>query len=217
MIAQIIIGIFGVAAIWLSQDPRIERRKFACLVGLVAQPAWFYATWKAEQYGIFGLCFLYTLSWLRGFWQHWIIGAAKQFHAKRAHEAIWSIKADRAAMMRFKKRVAWCACLLLGLIGWAAYRLMVRHGVDRMQPAFIWTRDLSWAFEVWGRLYNSPGRWFFSGNHGHLSADKVYADRFPGERCHQRVGESHAAFLSRQIDNMQIAWQPGCSKSGRQA
>ncbi len=74
MIAQIIIAIFGVTAVWLSQDADIERRKYACIFGLIGQPAWFYAAWTSEQFGIFALCFLYSFSWLRGFRQHWIVG-----------------------------------------------------------------------------------------------------------------------------------------------
>ncbi|MBN3848169.1 hypothetical protein G3N58_15210 [Paraburkholderia sp. Ac-20342] len=72
MIEQIAIGLFGVAAVFLSQDARPRRRRFACLFGLASQPFWFYTTWKAGQYGIFALCFLYLFSWLRGFVVHWV-------------------------------------------------------------------------------------------------------------------------------------------------
>jgi len=40
--------------------------------GLLAQPFWFYATWQAEQWGIFALSFLYAASWLRGLWTQWV-------------------------------------------------------------------------------------------------------------------------------------------------
>lgn len=72
MIDQIAIGVCGVASVWLSQDERLSRRRFACIFGLLAQPFWFIATWKAQQYGIFALCALYTFSWLRGFFVHWV-------------------------------------------------------------------------------------------------------------------------------------------------
>lgn len=72
MIEQIAIGLCGVAAVFLSQDARASRRRYACLFGLAAQPFWFLATWKAGQYGIFALSFLYAFSWARGFWMHWI-------------------------------------------------------------------------------------------------------------------------------------------------
>ncbi len=72
MIAQLALGLLGVIAIWLSQDARPDRRRFACLFGLAAQPFWFYAMWHAEQWGVFGLCFLYTWSWLKGVRTHWL-------------------------------------------------------------------------------------------------------------------------------------------------
>lgn len=65
------IALFGVGAVWLSQDPRVERRRFAPILGLIGQPFWFYSAWAAEQWGIFVLCFLYTASWLRGLRAHW--------------------------------------------------------------------------------------------------------------------------------------------------
>ena len=71
MIEQIVIALFGVTAIFLSQDPRDSVRRWACICGLIAQPAWFYAAYQAEQWGIFGLSFLYTFSWLRGVRTYW--------------------------------------------------------------------------------------------------------------------------------------------------
>lgn len=72
MMAQISIGLLGVVAAFLSQDELAARRRYACLFGLAAQPFWFYATWKAQQYGIFALSFFYAASWLRGFINHWV-------------------------------------------------------------------------------------------------------------------------------------------------
>lgn len=71
MIDQLALGALGCTAVFLSQSPSAQRRRYACLFGLASQPLWFYATWKAQQWGIFGLSFLYTLSWLRGFHAHW--------------------------------------------------------------------------------------------------------------------------------------------------
>jgi hypothetical protein len=39
---------------------------------MLAQPFWFYAAWKAEQWGIFAIATLYTYAWARGVWTHWI-------------------------------------------------------------------------------------------------------------------------------------------------
>jgi hypothetical protein len=72
MLEQIAIGLCGVAAVFLSQDSRAARSRYACVFGLIAQPFWFIATWKAQQYGIFALCILYTAAWTRGFVTHWV-------------------------------------------------------------------------------------------------------------------------------------------------
>lgn len=71
MIEQIVVCICSVAGVFLSQDTRFSRRRYACVFGLISQPFWFYITWKAGQYGIFSLGFLYLFSWLRGFYVHW--------------------------------------------------------------------------------------------------------------------------------------------------
>jgi hypothetical protein len=72
MIEQIGIAFFGVIAVWLSQDSRPQWCRWACIFGLCSQPFWFMAAWKAEQWGILALCFLYALSWLRGLRTHWL-------------------------------------------------------------------------------------------------------------------------------------------------
>ena len=40
MIDQVFIGIFGLASIWLANDPREPVRRWACICGLLAQPFW---------------------------------------------------------------------------------------------------------------------------------------------------------------------------------
>jgi len=69
---QIGIALSGVIAVWLTQDKRESWRLWACVFGMLGQPFWFYATWKAEQWGIFALCTLYTYAWARGVWTHWL-------------------------------------------------------------------------------------------------------------------------------------------------
>lgn len=71
-IDQIIIGICGLTSVWLSQDARPSWSRFACIFGLIAQPAWFYATWQAGQWAIFALAFVYTFGWARGVYNFWI-------------------------------------------------------------------------------------------------------------------------------------------------
>lgn len=69
---QIAIALLGVTAIWLSQDERIARRRYASVLGLAGQPFWFYAAYTSEQWGIFVLCFFYTWAWFKGFRTHWL-------------------------------------------------------------------------------------------------------------------------------------------------
>ena len=69
---QIAIAFSGVIAVWLTQDERESRRRWACIFGMLGQPFWFYAAWKAQQWGIFTLCALYTYAWTRGLWTHWL-------------------------------------------------------------------------------------------------------------------------------------------------
>lgn len=69
---QIAIALTGATAIWLTQQHRESWKKYASILGLIGQPFWFYATYKAEQWGIFGLTFFYTYSWAIGFKNNWI-------------------------------------------------------------------------------------------------------------------------------------------------
>ena len=72
MIDQIAIGVFGCVSVFLSQSKARRVQRWACLFGLFAQPFWFYATWKAGQWGIFALAFVYTAGWCHGVYNFWI-------------------------------------------------------------------------------------------------------------------------------------------------
>ena len=72
MIEQTIIALCGVASIWLTNDPRLAYRRWACIIGLAAQPFWMIATWQAGQWGIFALAFVYAGGWARGIKHYWI-------------------------------------------------------------------------------------------------------------------------------------------------
>ena len=68
---QIGIALFGVLAIWLSQDKNVGRRKYAPLLGLLGQPFWFYSAYTHDQWGILALSVLYTISWAKGVRTYW--------------------------------------------------------------------------------------------------------------------------------------------------
>ena len=71
-VEQVAIALLGAAAVWLSQDRRASWRRWACIFGLMSQPFWLYATWKAEQSVMFVLSGIYAVAWMRGAWVSWI-------------------------------------------------------------------------------------------------------------------------------------------------
>lgn len=71
MIEQALISICGIASIWLSNAPQFGHRKWAPLIGLCAQPFWMYAAYKAQQWGILAMTFIYAAGWIRGIHTYW--------------------------------------------------------------------------------------------------------------------------------------------------
>ena len=69
---QLAIACTGMVAIWLTQQSRDHLKRYACLFGLLGQPAWFYSAYKAEQWGIFAVSFVYTYSWGVGLKNYWL-------------------------------------------------------------------------------------------------------------------------------------------------
>lgn len=76
MLEQLVIAVCGIASIWLSNAPSAEQRRWAPIIGLVAQPAWLYASIIAEQWGIAALSFVYAAGWARGIRTYWFARAA---------------------------------------------------------------------------------------------------------------------------------------------
>lgn len=71
LIAQVVIVVCGVTAVYLSQDPRPNLRRWAPVLGLIGQPAWFATAIINEQWGLLAIAVLYTYSWARGFIIQW--------------------------------------------------------------------------------------------------------------------------------------------------
>ena len=72
MIEQAFIVVTELIAIWLIQDKNKEHRKWACVFGLLGQPFWFYASYQADQWGAFVLCFFFTAAWCKGLKDNWL-------------------------------------------------------------------------------------------------------------------------------------------------
>ncbi len=72
MIEQLGIAVFGVTAVFLSQDKRPRVQRWACIFGLLGQPFWLWVAIKSGSWGILILTPFYALSWARGFWNFWV-------------------------------------------------------------------------------------------------------------------------------------------------
>lgn len=64
---QLMIFVCSVTAVGLVTNGRRWGQKWGSLVGLAGQPFWFWDTWHAQQWGMFGGTILFTLLYLRAF------------------------------------------------------------------------------------------------------------------------------------------------------
>ncbi len=71
IIAQIIIVVFGAAAIWLIGRREVWKR-WGYIIGLCSQPAFLYTAWQHEQWGIFLLALWYAYSYGQGIYNYWV-------------------------------------------------------------------------------------------------------------------------------------------------
>ncbi len=70
-LSQAGIVIFGASAVYLVG--RTDKwKRWGYVLGLCAQPFWFYTTWQAEQWGIFAISIWYAYSWANGIYNYWI-------------------------------------------------------------------------------------------------------------------------------------------------
>lgn len=69
---QWLIAATGVPAIILVNAASERLRRWGPVLGLLGQPAWFYSTFVAEQWGTFFISFFYLAAWLLGFYNGWL-------------------------------------------------------------------------------------------------------------------------------------------------
>jgi hypothetical protein len=69
--SQVMIAVCGICSIWLSNAPDADQRRWAPILGIIAQPFWMWTTWQAGQWGIFALSFVYAAGWARGIHTYW--------------------------------------------------------------------------------------------------------------------------------------------------
>lgn len=68
---QVIIVITGMLSIWLTQQHRESWKRYACIIGIIGQPFFLYATYTASQWGMLILTMFYTYSWGLGIYNNW--------------------------------------------------------------------------------------------------------------------------------------------------
>jgi hypothetical protein len=71
MMIQGLIVVLSALAVWLVNQPRQDLARWGPVVGLASQPAWLYATWQAEQWGMFALSLFYGYAWGVGIHNQW--------------------------------------------------------------------------------------------------------------------------------------------------
>lgn len=69
MIIQTIIALSSGIAIWMIGQKK-SWYKYGFIIGFLGQPFWLYATWKADQWGMFALSIWYTFAYLHGYWNN---------------------------------------------------------------------------------------------------------------------------------------------------
>lgn len=67
LIADFFIFVFGVTAVWLTQQPNPNLKKYSGVFGLLSQPFWFISAFIGGSWGIFFLSFVYSYIWWSGF------------------------------------------------------------------------------------------------------------------------------------------------------
>jgi hypothetical protein len=88
MMVQLFIAVTELIAIWLLQDKRESHRKFAPIFGLLGQPFWFYASYTADQWGAFILCFFFTAAWIKGLKDYWFTKREQSLTGEQYFELI---------------------------------------------------------------------------------------------------------------------------------
>ena len=101
VVDQLGILLTGVIAVWLTQQKRESWRRWACIFGLLGQPFWFFAAWKAEQWGILAISTLYTYAWTRGIWTYWLAPE----HYRQLLRAAWRQVLPCSGLIRSRELV----------------------------------------------------------------------------------------------------------------
>lgn len=69
--SQFFMALFGLTAMYLATGKNERLRKWAPIVGLCAQPFWFWFCWQTSSWGLAILSAAYTAVYIRGIVLHW--------------------------------------------------------------------------------------------------------------------------------------------------
>jgi len=67
---QVAIFVLSIAAGMLVTFKQDDIRRWGYVVGLASEPFWFWSAYDAGQWGIFGVCVMWTIVWAVGVWNH---------------------------------------------------------------------------------------------------------------------------------------------------
>lgn len=68
---QVILAVFGLAALWMATGHSQRARRWAPIVGLCGQPAWLWFAASVQAWGLFVLSLAYTAVYVRAAWVQW--------------------------------------------------------------------------------------------------------------------------------------------------
>lgn len=71
ILIQFALAAFGLTAMWCATGRHAGRRKWAPVIGLMGQPAWFYFSISSHAWGLLALSVAYALVYVRGIRQQW--------------------------------------------------------------------------------------------------------------------------------------------------
>lgn len=86
---QFLLALFTISSMWLTQDKDQNVARYACIVGMCAQPFWFYSVFSKSEidWGVFAVCCFCTFTWFRGIVNNWL----PQYYADRIRQTFLKV------------------------------------------------------------------------------------------------------------------------------
>lgn len=69
-LAQLAIAFLTIPGIWMVGSTDRRTRRLGYTLNFIAQPAWLYSTWRAEQWGMLLVAAILTAAWAYAIWTH---------------------------------------------------------------------------------------------------------------------------------------------------